>query len=85
MKENVLLLCHNYAAPFLSVAKQYVKLFDDSNYNVVTVFLKQEESQEVIDECAPSEVNFCNYPTKNLRGLKRKPIRFVRELHKKYN
>jgi glycosyltransferase involved in cell wall biosynthesis len=85
MTQNVLLLCHNYTAPFLSVAKQYIRLFDDTPYNVVTVFLKGKESQEVIDECGVDDIVFCNYSSQDIGGLKRKPIKKIKDLHAQYN
>ena len=85
MSENVLLLCHNYTAPFLSVAVQYIRLFEESNYKVVTVFLKGEKSQEVIDTCGVEDVIFCNYSSADIGGLKRAPIKRIKQLHEYYN
>ena len=80
----VLLLCHDYKAPFLSVATQYASLFKDSAYKVVTVYLKGEPDAEVARLSAADEVVFLNYQSKDIKGLKRAQIRDVRRLHQQY-
>ena len=81
----VLQLCHDYKAPFLSVAAQYASLFEDTPYKVITVFLKGVADDDVIQACKSEKVIFLNYQTKELRGLKRKAIRAVRELNDEYS
>lgn len=84
-KKYVLQLCHDYKAPFLSVAKQYASLFSETEYEVVNVFLKGERNKEVVDALGEENVIFLNYSSKELRGLKRKQIKDIASLHKKYN
>lgn len=85
MTMYVLQLCHDYKAPFLSVARQYASLFDGTQYKVITVFLKGEYSDDVVANSGADEVVFLNNTTASLRGLKLKQIRQIKQLHKKYN
>lgn len=80
----VLLLCHDYKAPFLSVATQYASLFKDSAYKVVTVYLKGDANDDVVRDSGADEVVFLNYRSKDIKGLKRKQIRDIRRLNQKY-
>lgn len=80
----VLLLCHDYKAPFLSVATQYASLFKGSAYKVVTVYLKGEPDEEVTRLSEADEVVYLNYQSKDIKGLKRKQIRDIRRLHEQY-
>lgn len=81
----ILQLCHDYKAPFLSVARQYASLFKGTQYKVVTVFLKGEYSEDVVAKSGADEVVFLDNTTLSLRGLKLKQIRQVKQLHEKYN
>ncbi|BFM13990.1 glycosyltransferase [Maricurvus nonylphenolicus] len=83
-KKVVLQLCHSYGAPFDDVARQWRVLFDPSEYEVVTVFLTGEPSDKV-SELVGGEVIYLGYRSKDLRGLKRKQIKDVQQLHAKYN
>ncbi|GAA5315040.1 MAG: glycosyltransferase [Candidatus Pelagadaptatus aseana] len=76
---KVLQLCHSYNPPFLSVAKQYELLLQNSSFEVVTVFLKGENNKEVLEEMS-GEVIFLNLKTSDLKGLKLKAIKKVREI-----
>lgn len=80
----VLQLCHNYKPPFLNVAAQYASLFDGSPYRVVTVYLKGEPSDAVVEKSKSSEVVFLNLKKNDLGGLKRKAIRVIEALHQRY-
>jgi glycosyltransferase involved in cell wall biosynthesis len=81
----VLQLCHDYQAPFLSVANQYAGLFNDTPYKVVTVYLKGQEDEEVVRQSQSDEVIFLNYSSRDIRGLKRKQIKDIKQLHDKFN
>jgi glycosyltransferase involved in cell wall biosynthesis len=83
-KEWVLQLCHGYEAPFDDVARQWRALFDDKEYNVLTVFLLGKKSERV-SSLVGGEVRFLEYQSKDLKGLKRKQIKDIRVLHKQYN
>ncbi len=80
----VLQLCHDYKAPFLSVAKQYAGLFKGTAYKVVTVYIKGKPDEAVIRESVSEEVVFLDYSSRDIRGLKRRPIHDLKQLHKKY-
>ena len=67
-KPNVLHLCHDYQPPFLSVAQQYGLIFKDSPYNLITVYLKGEETEQVIQESFAHEVIFLKNSSKELIG-----------------
>jgi glycosyltransferase involved in cell wall biosynthesis len=77
-------LCHNYKPPFLSVAAQYASLFDGTPYKVITVYLKGSFSETVIENSKSSEVIFLDLRKNDLRGLKRKAIRAIEDLHARY-
>lgn len=66
----VLQFCHGYDGPFLDCARQYAVLFRDTEYNVCTVYLTGEPSDEVVQGSASDEVLFFNYSSKQIRGLK---------------
>lgn len=84
MTMYILQLCHDYKAPFLSVAKQYASLFEGTQYKVVTVFLKGEYSEDVVAKSGADEVVFLDNTTLSLRGLKLKQIRQIKHLHEQY-
>ncbi|WBA79636.1 glycosyltransferase [Endozoicomonas sp. GU-1] len=80
----VLQLCHDYKAPFLSVATQYASLFQNTPYKVVTVFIKGKEDSSVVSACNSHEVIFLDYESKEIRGLKKGPISDIKKLNEKY-
>lgn len=84
MKRNVLLLCHGYEAPFLSVANQYAALFKNTDFRVITVFIKGQHNSEIVEQCGADEVIFLDATSKQMRGLKRQLIKKVRQLHQQY-
>lgn len=84
-KKYVLQLCHNYATPFLDIARQYASLFDDSDYQIVTVYLTGKEDNDVIIQTASDHVIFLNNTSADLRGLKRKQIKQLKQLHAQYD
>lgn len=84
MKRNVLLLCHGYEAPFLSVANQYAALFKNTDFRVITVFIKGRPDTDVLEQSGADEVIFLDASPKQMSGLKRQLIKNVRELHLKY-
>jgi len=81
---KVLQFCHSYGAPFADVARQYVALFKDSAYEVVTVFLIGSENQQVA-ELVGGEVIFFGNTSKDVRGMKRKQIKQLQALCCKYS
>ena len=84
MAQYVLQLCHGYDAPFADVARQYASLFKGRNVRVITVFLTGKSNPEVITEVDSDEVLFLENTSKELRGLKRKQIQQVKQLHAQY-
>lgn len=82
-RKVVLQLCHSYGAPFDDVARQWRVLFDPSEYEIITVFLTGDANDKVT-ELVGGEVIYLGYRSKDLRGLKRKQIRDLRQLHEKY-
>ena len=83
-EKNVLLLCHGYDSPFLSVALQYKDFFQNTGYRVITVFLKGDKQSEV-EERIENDVHFLNLTVKERLGLKMKAIGAIIELHRKYS
>lgn len=81
----ILQLCHSYTTPFLDVARQYASLFDDSDYQVITVYLMGERNEDVIHQSASDKVIFLKNHSKDLRGLKRKQIKQMKQICKQYD
>lgn len=81
----VLQLCHSYGAPFDDVARQWVALFKETEYRVLTVFLTGEPNPAVSALIGGDETVFLQYESRELRGLKRKQIQDIRGLHKQYH
>ncbi len=81
--KTVLQLCHSYGAPFADVARQWACLFEGSDFEVVTVFVTGEKDQDVA-ELVGGKVIFLENTSKDIRGLKRKQIRQVADLHSQY-
>ncbi|MGY0219757.1 glycosyltransferase [Endozoicomonadaceae bacterium StTr2] len=65
--------------PFADVARQYAALFEGTSYKVVTVFLTGEKNQQVVD-LVGGEVIFLENTSRDVRGLKIKQIRQLREI-----
>ena len=84
-QKYVLQLCHDYSIPFLDVARQYASLFKDTEYQVITAYLVGEENQQVIDYTDSDEVLFLNNSSGDLKGLKRKQIKQVKQLCSQYD
>ncbi|WDE99118.1 glycosyltransferase [Lentisphaera profundi] len=84
-RKNVLLLCHSYSTPFLSVAVQYSYLFEGKDINLVVVFIKGEPSTDVADELYADKVLFLNQSTASLKGLKQEAIKKLRAINDSYN
>ncbi len=80
----VLQLCHDYTFPYLDVARQYASLFKGTDFKVVTVFLVGKKDGKVAEQIQSDEVVFLENQSKDLRGLKLKQIRQLKELSKKY-
>ncbi len=77
---RVLQLCHGYDGPFLDCARQYANLFAGTPYKVTTVFLTGAPDPAVVAGCMSDEVLFLDYSSKQVRGLKLRAIRAVREI-----
>ncbi len=77
---RVLQFCHGYDGPFLDCARQYAALFDGTDYQVTTVFLTGKKDQQVADKCQSAEVLFMEYSSADIRGLKLKAIRELRQI-----
>ncbi|KRV71711.1 glycosyltransferase [Pseudomonas citronellolis] len=77
---RVLQFCHGYDGPFLDCARQYASLFAGTGYRVTTVFLTGAPDAEVAAGCASDEVLFLDYSSKDVRGLKLRAIRDLREI-----
>lgn len=77
---RVLQFCHGYDGPFLDCARQYASLFAGTGYRVTTVFLTGAPDPDVVAGCASDEVLFLDYSSRDIRGLKLKAIRDIREI-----
>ncbi|MEH6492211.1 glycosyltransferase [Halopseudomonas sp.] len=79
-QRHVLQVCHGYDGPFLDCARQYAALFDGTDYQVTTVFLTGKADPQVAEQCHSAEVIFMGYSSADIRGLKLKAIRELRQI-----
>ncbi|MGI3131445.1 glycosyltransferase [Halopseudomonas pachastrellae] len=79
---RVLQFCHGYDGPFLDCARQYAALFSGTDYRVTTVFLTGEKDDRIAKQCASDEVLFMEHSSKDIRGLKLRAIRELRQIVK---
>lgn len=77
---RVLQICHGYDGPFLDCARQYAVLFAGTSYKVTTVFLTGAPDPAVAAGCASDEVLFLDYSSRDIRGLKLRAIREIRQI-----
>lgn len=77
---RVLQICHGYDGPFLDCARQYAVLFAGTPYKVTTVFLTGAPDPAVAAGCASDEVLFLDYSSRDIRGLKLRAIREIRQI-----
>ena len=80
MKKKILQICHGYFPPFGDVARQWARLFDNTNYDVTTVFLTGKKN-DLVANSVGGKVLFYEYSSRDLRGLKRKLVRRTRAIH----
>lgn len=74
MRKNVLIFGHDYTTQFVDIYNQYSRVFDKNLYHITVVFLTGEPSDEIVQRTLADEIIFLNFPKKNVRGLKIKPI-----------
>ena len=79
-ERGILQICHGYDGPFLDCARQYARLFRDSPYKVVTVYLTGEPDERVVRGSASEDVIFLRFRSAEIRGLKLKAVREVRRI-----
>ena len=77
---RVLQLCHSYYPPFLDCARQYAALFKGTQYQVTTVYLQGDFSQEVVEGSASDEVIFLGYKSSQIGGLKLGAIARIKKI-----
>nr|WP_283777740.1 glycosyltransferase [Sansalvadorimonas sp. 2012CJ34-2] len=84
-QKRVLQLCHGYGMPFHDVARQYAALFKDTEFKVTTVFLTGPKDEFIANTVDSDEVIFLENTSKDIRGLKLKQIKQIRELCQKHH
>ena len=77
---RVLQICHSYYPPFLDCARQYSKLFEGTEYKVLTVYLTGEPDPEVERGTCSDEVIFLGYKSNQVSGLKLGAIAKIRKI-----
>ena len=75
----ILQLCHGYDGPFMDCARQYAAAFENTKFQVCTVYLTGEPSEVVEAGSASDKVVFLNYCSRQLRGLK---LQAILDIHK---
>jgi glycosyltransferase involved in cell wall biosynthesis len=84
-KKYVLQLCHDYSVPYLDVTRQYASLFKNTDYHIISVYLIGPPNDRVIKQSDSDQVLFLNNRSQELRGLKRKQIKQVKQLCQQYS
>ncbi len=79
-KRKVLQLCHDTKGPFVALCAMYLKGFDLNTYEVHTVFLRGDYSEDCVSTLQGSSVHFLAMKSGALRGLKVKAIAKVLRL-----
>ncbi|MEH6564949.1 MAG: glycosyltransferase [Halopseudomonas sp.] len=79
-RRSVLQFCHGYDGPFLDCARQYAALFEGTDCQVTTVFLTGKKDPVVAASCSSAEVIFLEESSADIRGLKLKAIRKLRQI-----
>lgn len=77
---QILQICHSYYPPFLDCARQYSKLFEGTEYKVLTVYLTGEPDPEVERGTCSDEVIFLGYKSNQVSGLKLGAIAKIRKI-----
>jgi glycosyltransferase involved in cell wall biosynthesis len=77
---SILQLCHGYDGPFLDCARQYASLFDDTPYQVTTVYLTGEADKDVAEASNANNTIFLGETSSSVRGLKLSAIRKLRRI-----
>lgn len=77
---RVLQICHSYDPPFLDCARQCASLFAGTPYKVTTIYLTGKPSTEAESGSASEEVIFLGFESRQLRGLKLRAIKAVRQI-----
>jgi glycosyltransferase involved in cell wall biosynthesis len=82
--KNALILCNDYNAPFLSVAKEYASYFNNTDSDAIVVFLKGKKDSAIEKEVSAKKVIFLEATNKELSGFKGKLTKQIRKLHHQY-
>lgn len=77
---RVLQICHSYYPPFLDCARQYSKLFEGTEYKVLTVYLTGEADAEIERGTCSDEVIFLGYKSNQVSGLKLNAIARIKKI-----
>lgn len=83
MRQNILILGHNYTTQFVDIYNQYTRLFDKGKYEVTVAYLTGEPNQEVENRTLAEKIMFLNFSKKQVRSLKINAIRAMLKLIKK--
>lgn len=84
-KKHALLLCNDYEAPFLNVARQYASYFCGTEYSPVVVFLKGAPDNQVAKSIDSEHVIFINAHKAQLNGFKSSLVKEIKNLHANYH
>lgn len=80
----VLQLCHCHYGPFADVARQWSALFHGTNIRVTTVYLTGQRDDAVAERSACDEVEFLEFSSAQVGGLKIKAVRRLRDLLRRH-
>ena len=69
-KIKILQICHGYDPPFLDVGNQFTRVFSGKGYEVTTLYLSGESSDEVVRATIADRVIFLELTSESLNGLK---------------
>ena len=81
----VVQLCHGYDQPFQDVAREYSALFEGEAYRVITIYLTGEADASVALGTGGDEVIFLECISREIRGLKLRAIRELKQICGRYS
>lgn len=79
-KIKILQICHGYDPPFLDVGNQFTRMFSGGGYDVTTLYLSGEPSEEVRRATVADRVIFLEQTAVSLKGLKLGVILALKQL-----
>lgn len=84
MRENVLILGHDYTTQFVDIFNQYTRIFDKNKFKVTVAYLTGVANDEIRNRTLAEQVLFLDFSKKSIRNFKIKPIKKLVALSKEH-